>query len=76
MTPALRLVFAYQGTDVQFIEMQAVDQYVMPSDDLDDLDGFSGFWYEHWSQRGIHMMPYRRFSHRLQGDSQCHKHLA
>jgi hypothetical protein len=46
LTPAIRLVFAYQGADVQLVDRQPVDQYVPPSDELDDLRGQSGFWYE------------------------------
>jgi hypothetical protein len=46
MTPAVRLIFAYQGTEVQLVDRQPVDQYVPPSDELEDVDGQSGFWYE------------------------------
>lgn len=43
---ALRLIFNYQGTQVQLTSQQQVEMMAPPSDPIDEFEGRSGFWVE------------------------------
>jgi hypothetical protein len=43
---AIRLTFAYEGTEVRLLSRQTFTMVLPPTDPLDGLEGQSGFWYE------------------------------
>jgi hypothetical protein len=43
---ALRLTFSYSGTEIKLINEQNIESRIPPSDDLNEHEERSGFWYE------------------------------
>lgn len=44
--PAIRFLFDYEGTEVRLLSRQSMSMLLPPSDPLEGLEGFAGFWYE------------------------------
>jgi hypothetical protein len=43
---ALSILFEYDGLSIQMVESTVINQAAPPSDDIGQLDGSPGFWYE------------------------------
>jgi len=43
---SLRLIFNYQGTQIQLASQQRVEMTAPPSDPMDEYEGQSGFWID------------------------------
>jgi hypothetical protein len=43
---ALTLTFSYSGTEIKLINEESIEKRIPPSDDLNELEERSGFWYE------------------------------
>lgn len=49
---AVRLTFAYHGDEVELIAQQPVETVTPPSDEVEEADRRSGFWYQVEDARG------------------------